>query len=1115
MARRSRRDVRPYHNGPDDPENTGPLMQGWSASEIRRQEQLSPENQAPATQDTPEIVAERMLDAIDTLSSKILEKKQRKSTEPSETWKVDIDPDSEFVPHLRTILSSRLMQIRGDIEVGDLFSPYMTAQQQAALRILRDIIRTNEPGRQQEALDLYINHKLVSVLSGNDHVLFRHYLYESEQRSHVETFLKLYPASQLVPLALLRLGRVQEAAALTLNRLYNKFDTNTRLQTLVVMDEIARRGDHEFLFDVWQEAVMSPTVPDAYSLLSEPLRFRTIEQCLAAIQNPKDWYIAKAAKIISDPNIPPKKIQFIRVFGEMFTQTLAHTKRERAAHGILSYITDTFGEVGLSVLFVTMSRLRYGGQAKQALELYLSYRNNEFATIEPNTEPNMEPEFDPETLEGVVKKETRPDLRLCIQNEAMAAASALNNLPLLKQAFEDIYALDILPDTYSYTIIMHACALHGQAKTVRQLLDTYKESGREPDQYMYTQLLYVQVMLLDIPAAEAAFQECLDAGVDAGAIISTMLTSVYTRTLDVDSAMRVFQMYIKSGRQPDAQMIGMLITMFANRHDTDAAVEMFNLIGEFGLSPVVHCFNQLLNAYANVGDHVNGEAVVAKMREVGLKPDAVTYSTLIKLYSGRKDLNSIIEVLGRMRREGVQPNDLAWTELIVAFGQFGGKHAPMHIRRLMRRMTDLGIRLNVYHWNGLLDATILATNDLMELQLVYDEMLASGIRPSQYTYGLLVSAYCKYGGRTGLDISLSIVERLSSITDHVDLTSSQSPRTALHPSLFVPIFKTQSSTLPYEHVQEVFDNFVRLTGSASGSETEPNLGMLVALIDVYRQHGDIMAVKRVWKEIKDRADRASRSYKSTPEETTEFVIPGNRFLLCTPFDHYIRALADHGELDEIDAVWDQLSQEGYDFSCENWNTRIKLCLIHHKHIVWAFRACDEVLMDGYEARLRMRRKKVHNPPSWIRERRVGRRLFNMVNRVIWPIENDLMDERELPPADPKPLIELEPQLFPYQSTLEEFLMLRRRLLLGASIIDSSGRTRPGLDVWERLKQAFPRIVRAMLLHLRRMKRHDYKRVSLDFERETFPRNRARLEKERKEEHEAENTAGLDRMDIIL
>jgi hypothetical protein len=171
----------------------------------------------------------------------------------------------------------------------------------------------------------------------------------------------------------------------------------------------------------------------------------------------------------------------------------------------------------------------------------------------------------------------------------------------------------------------------------------------------------------------------------------------------------------------------------------------------------------------------------------------------------------------------------------------------------------------------------------------------------------------------------------------------------------------------------------------------------------------------------------------------------------------MRALADGGELEEIDLAWDQLASEGYDFNCENWNTRIKLCLIHEKHIVWAFRACEEVLMDGWERSLKLKRKK-----KIIRGRRQidEKRISKLINRVIWPIEDDLMDFGPLEEPNALSL----PELFPYRTTTEEFLRLRQKLLYGMSIVDSSGHRRPGPEVWERLKQAFPRIVRAMLLH---------------------------------------------------
>ena len=85
-----------------------------------------------------------------------------------------------------------------------------------------------------------------------------------------------------------------------------------------------------------------------------------------------------------------------------------------------------------------------------------------------------------------------------------------------------------------------------------------------------------------------------------------------------------------------------------------------------------------------------------------------------------------------------------------------------------------------------------------------------------------------------------------------------------------------------------------------------------------------------------------------------------------------------------------------------------------------------------------------------------------------------------------------PEFYPFQLTLLAFIKLRRELLLGASIVDSSGRRRPGPEVWERLKQAFPRIVRAMYLHLKTLNKRQQRNHGVyveEFEDST-ERNRA-------------------------
>lgn len=1040
----------------DDSNDDEPIrsVKGWSASELARQDDLSRQED--------DVFAEQVfseLDAIGETSSRFRQTLlSTGSKRPIET------STSPFVPHLESHVESILTGVEGNLSTIDTHDPSLSIRRQSALNALRAIVRDRMEGKQQQAIDIYHANELDDILDPSEKSLLASYLYQSTQRSHLEELLSLNPGSHIVIPTLCRLGRLEEATSLVLQKLSDSKFINF-LEIHVVMHEYAKRKDWQTLVEIWEQAVMSPAVSDAAALISDYDRRLVLGNCLATIPNPKEWYITKATNIISDPHTPQKLVDFIRILGGIIVQGLAHANHDITALELAKHQIEEFGEISLNTLFRLIHSLRWNGRPKAALELYLSYRNNDFATIVRHSES------DPETGRKTM---------LNIQNEAMASASALNNFPILKSIFEDIYALGLQPDSHSYAIVMHAFAQHGHAETVQELFDTFIKSGRKPDMHIFAELLYVHATLLDVPEVERTFKNIVELGLEPNLVVHDIFATVYSRTLNVDGAMRVFRDYVRLGNAPDVRLIGHLIAMFANRNDTDGAVEMFNLLREFGLNPNVLAYNQLLNAYANVGDRVNAEAVVAKMREVGIQPDVATWSTLLKLYVQLKEKDSVVDVLARMRRSGQEPDEVIWAQVIGAFAQQGGKDALKSCRRVLNRMKSMGIRPSVNHWNPILDATVTTTEDLVELQRAYDEMLDSGVKPNTATHAILVSAYCKYGGRPGLEVSEGIMRRLTSISQHLDLTSRVAPRTALSPNLFAPIFKVQARGLPLDQVQELFDNLINSTASVGGNPAEPQLQMLTTLIEAYRYHRDIEGVRRVWKAIKTHADNASRSFRSTNGQTANFVIPGNRYILCAPFSQYMHTLADAGELDELDVVWDQLSSEGYDFDCENWNIRIKLCLLHKKHIVWAFRACEEVLISGWEERLRMKRKRARNPPPFLRAKERNN-MVSYANRIIWPIEADLMDLDPPKPFNWEKVV--LPDLYLFGSTLYAFILLRRELLLGTSIVDSSGKRRPGPEVWERLKQAFPRIVRAMLLHLKNMSKSERKLVSLNFENE--------------------------------
>ena len=1032
-----------HHDGNDDdpipPEDSEwPSSEGWSTDELERQEKL---HQDQRSQSPPDAL-HRLFNELDSVPN--TQHPDSDAVHPLPEFAND--PKSDYVPLIGSTLEAHLLSMKWLTEpVSTRYYSDISMERHSALDAFRVIVGGDIDGKQQQALDIYRNNDLSTLVTP---LALTRYLYRSTQRRHLEELLRIDEGGALSTATLCRLGRLEEAARVAIQRL-NEFDSpQLCVEVLLVMEAYAKRKDWQGLVKVWEEAILSPSIDFPNQLLSEQTRNVTIENCLFTIPNVKEWYFEKYKEVYNTPG-PRRRRQWVKNFCGILVKAFANNNDWVTAMDLIQFQIRVFGWVNQNTFFDHLVGLRVNGRPKEAVEMYLQYRNNEFS---PVIHPSEQDE----------KKDKA--LLLRIQNEALASASLLNNFPVLRQIFEDIYTLELEPDHYSYAIIMHAFARHGQKKEVETLFDTFVQSGRQPNIFMYAEMLYVNVTLLDIPGVEKVFDMITKSQIDPNSVIYDMSTMAYTRTLDVENSMRMFQEFVRAGNAPTTKIIGHLISMFAYRHDTEGAVEMFNLVGEFGLSPTTSLFNQLLNAYAVAGDTVNAEAVIVKMRDVGVAPDVVTWTTLMKLYVLKRDTYAIVDTLARLRRSGCEPDEHTWAQLMESFARDGGKDSLENCRRIMRRMEAVGLKPNVHHWNNLLEATAVNTGDMELMQQVYDEMLNRRIRPNSATQAILVGSYCKYGGRAGLEVSEGIIERLKSISRHLDLTARRAPRTTLSPALFAPIFKSQGPNLPPEQVQEVFDGYINSTASVGGSPAEPDLVMLTALLEVYRYHNDIDAVHRVWIAIKKHADAASRSFRATSERAAEFVVPGNRYLLCRPFSQYMIALASADQLDELDKVWDQLSQEGYDFDCENWNTRIRICLKRKKHIVWAFRACEEVLMDGWESKLRFKRKKIKNPPKFIRNQGINKKL---VDRIFWPIEADLLD------IEPPPLAEREklggnPEFYPFQLTLLAFIKLRRELLLGASIVDSSGRRRPGVEVWERLKQAFPRIVRAMYLHLKRL-----------------------------------------------
>jgi pentatricopeptide repeat protein len=585
-----------------------PAGEKWVNADIEKQEQLF-KSREPAQSDKETI--RRMFQEMDTITIK-----------KQQTSRIALDRHAKLKQELSLLNSSAAKRLENPcdptLDVKDTFHPELSVERQSSLDAFKAILRGMMEDKERQAVSIYDANDLKLYLNFAEKRIFATYLYRSSHREDLEALLRLFPNNPLVVPALCRLDRLDEAAEAALRNLYNVNNGATRLQVVVVMQVLSNKGEWQKVIDFWEAAVMAPTISTAWSIVRSQQDNILLEHCLSHIPNVMDWYIAKTAAMISDPKVDPKMLEYIKVLGGVIIKGLARVQDVFVdTLKLFRYQVETFREIDQNVLLWEMRSLRMCGRPKAAVEMYLSYRDNEFAVIEHQRD------YD---------EETGRNIKLFIQNEAMASASLLNNFPILKQIFEDIYALGFEPDIYSYSIIMHAFARHGQADTVRELFETYRASGREPNIYVYAELLFVHATLLDIPAVEKTFKEIQAAGLDPGIVVYGMLTTAYARTLDVEGAMRIFRTFIRAGNKPTTMIIGHLISLFANRGDTDAAVEMFNMLGEFELSPDHACLNPLLNAFATVEDRINAEAVVTKMRQLGLKPNIVTWNTLLKMY---------------------------------------------------------------------------------------------------------------------------------------------------------------------------------------------------------------------------------------------------------------------------------------------------------------------------------------------------------------------------------------------------------------------------------------------------------------------------------------------------
>jgi pentatricopeptide repeat protein len=194
-------------------------------------------------------------------------------------------------------------------------------------------------------------------------------------------------------------------------------------------------------------------------------------------------------------------------------------------------------------------------------------------------------------MQRMTQSQVKPSI--AIVNAVIDVYAQAGNPGLAERYFDEALAAGLVPDGFTYGILIHANA--SQPERAASWFRRMCKSGVKPNVVTYSSMIkaYATLVSTATPAevsrlvglAEDWYQRMLNDGVAPSLHTYTTLISLYSRVSRPDRAARTFIQLIDSGLQPNVFTYTALIGSFANMGELDFAAKVFQRMVQHGVQP--------------------------------------------------------------------------------------------------------------------------------------------------------------------------------------------------------------------------------------------------------------------------------------------------------------------------------------------------------------------------------------------------------------------------------------------------------------------------------------------------------------------------------------------------
>ncbi|TFK68184.1 hypothetical protein BDN72DRAFT_842094 [Pluteus cervinus] len=463
-------------------------------------------------------------------------------------------------------------------------------------------------------------------------------------------------------------------------------------------------------------------------------------------------------------------------------------------------------------------------------------------------------------------------------------------------------------DSHHFVHVLSSYAREGKMCDVDSWLEKMVDSGHPPDVYVYTILMQGFARKGDQESVMRLLDQMQREGVCPTVVTYTTIITLLAHRKDAVGAEAFYRRALQEGIIPDRCMITSMMNAHVEAGSWAGVIRIFDYLKarpQQHLHLTIEVYNTLLKAYVLIGAPFKIVSnIFSSLEGLHVRPDAYTFALLIQSAcdAGLMDIAS---------------------DIFLEVDKLAQEKGPTLMNAYMFTIIMTGF---------------LRTGDKIRAKAVYDDMLDRGIKPTAITFGQILRAYGNERNEGSLEIAEQFVQKLLATPgEERDWDQPSHGRKTALEHVYGPLVNA------YAHQQKVED-VERLIQELVDAGRTPSLGVLSALLDVYRRTSDIGGVKRLWPEILQLGLKQSRSqplFEGDMYDPSRGRLQGN--ILCLPFSIYIDALSSAGLHAEIPQVCKEFQNHGFKFDSHNWN-HLVVALVRGGEIERAFSVVEKVIL---------------------------------------------------------------------------------------------------------------------------------------------------------------------------